>query len=288
MAYITDQSYYGSSANYGSYQYVSLDDIVNNFMFSKVGEDKHVYNTPRNLVRYHAKQCIKTLNYDALKEVKALELLVESDLQVIMPPDFVDYVRISYLKDGVLYPMTENRQAMTAKEYDLDSNNDLQFDGSGNVLYKATSGLDQARLDGTNNLDDLEEITNCTQYSYGAKFWLDPVDANINPKFDIDKKNGLIKFNSTLSDKKIVIEYLTDGMEAGDDSLIGVHKYFEQYVYAYIKRELLEDKEGTPEMVMQRAKKSASTKLRQAKIRFNKLDGISMLQMLRGQNKWIK
>ncbi len=53
--------------NWGSYQYVSLADIVNNFMLMYVGNDKLVNDLNRYQVLFHAKRAIQELNYDALK-----------------------------------------------------------------------------------------------------------------------------------------------------------------------------------------------------------------------------
>ena len=39
-----------------------------------------------------------------------------------------------------------------------------------------------------------------------------------------------------------VLEYISDGMEGGDDSKVSVNKLFEQYIYANIKYELLNNK----------------------------------------------
>ena len=54
MAYINDYTYYENTGNpfteqenWGSYQYVSLDDIVNNFMLMYVGNDKLVNNVEK-------------------------------------------------------------------------------------------------------------------------------------------------------------------------------------------------------------------------------------------------
>ena len=59
--------------------------------------------------------------------------------------------------------------------------------------------------------------------------------ANVNPTFAIDKKAGVINFNSDMIDRLCILEYVSDGMEGGDDSLITVNKLFEKYVYAYIQ-----------------------------------------------------
>ena len=50
MAYLTDYQYYENGGlnpeneNWGSYQYISLNDIVNNFMVMYVGNDKLINN----------------------------------------------------------------------------------------------------------------------------------------------------------------------------------------------------------------------------------------------------
>jgi hypothetical protein len=88
--YITNFAYYQNSgvaptnANHGSYQYVSIADVVRNFMFAYVGPDKTIDNVDRSLVRFHAKQCVKTLNYDALKEIRAIEAFIGDDLKLVI------------------------------------------------------------------------------------------------------------------------------------------------------------------------------------------------------------
>ena len=85
MAYITAYQYYENSgatptdANWGSYQYVSLFDIVNNFMLMYQGNNSLVNNEPRYKILFHAKRAIQELNYDAFKEVKILSRLTDRD-----------------------------------------------------------------------------------------------------------------------------------------------------------------------------------------------------------------
>ena len=80
MAYISQYTYYQNNdtnptdANQGSYQYVSLKDIVNNFMLMMQGNHELVNNLDRYQVLFHAKRGIQELNYDAMKEIKILQL----------------------------------------------------------------------------------------------------------------------------------------------------------------------------------------------------------------------
>ena len=80
MAYISQYEYYENNgnapenANWGSYQYVSLYDIVNNYMLMYTGNHSMINNEERYKVLFHAKRGIQELNYDAFKEIKVLEL----------------------------------------------------------------------------------------------------------------------------------------------------------------------------------------------------------------------
>ena len=110
MAYISQYQYYEnggnipSNANWGSYQYVSLQDIVNNYMLMYVGNNQLINNVDRYQVLFHAKRAIQELNYDAFKEIKILQLNVGANLRYILPSDFVNWVRIS------IYHRSEERR----------------------------------------------------------------------------------------------------------------------------------------------------------------------------------
>jgi len=112
MAYISDYKYYeeDNGENFGSSQYIKLSEIVNNFMLMYVGNHEIINNIPRYKVLFHAKRAIQELHYDAMRDVKVLEQSVTDRLQVILPSDYVNYVRISMYKDNILFPLVENMQ----------------------------------------------------------------------------------------------------------------------------------------------------------------------------------
>ena len=66
--------YAPTDSNWGSYQYVSLDNIMTNFELMYDGNHSLVNNENRYKILFHAKRAIQELNYDAFKEIKALEL----------------------------------------------------------------------------------------------------------------------------------------------------------------------------------------------------------------------
>jgi hypothetical protein len=91
-----------------------------------------------------------------------------------------------------------------------------------------------------------------------------------------------------MSGELVVLEYITDGMEGGDDADINVHKMFEEYIYAYIKYVILSNKVGIQEYVVARARKEKSALLRNARIRLSNIHPGRLLMNMRGRNKWLK
>ena len=75
MAYISQYEYYENGGvvpedkNWGSYQFISLQDIVNNFLLMYSGNHSLVNNEERYKVLFHAKRAIQELNYDAFKKL---------------------------------------------------------------------------------------------------------------------------------------------------------------------------------------------------------------------------
>tara|TARA_S200002703_G_scaffold139580_1_gene130334 strand:+ start:1198 stop:2121 length:924 start_codon:yes stop_codon:yes gene_type:complete len=307
MAYISQYQYYenGGAAptdkNWGSYQYVSLYDIVNNYLLMYTGNHSLVNNEERYKVLFHAKRAIQELNYDAFKEIKVLELNICDSLRFVLPADFVNWVRISMYKDGILYPLTENIQTMTSSAYLQDNDCNILFDQDGNVLKPEYSNIDLERIKGTkksiylnNNsqFDGLEGYCCDGQwyfdYHIGARYGLNTETANANPTFNIDRKKGVINFDSNMADEICIIEYISDGMENGDDSLVTVNKLFEEFVYAYITYSILDAKLNVQEYIVRRAMKKKTALLRNAKIRLSNIHPGRLLMNMRGQDKWIK
>ncbi len=307
MAYLTQYQYYANAGNspddinWGSYQYVSLADIVNNFMLIYAGNHELVNNTNRYQVLFHAKRAIQELNYDAFKEIKVLELSVDNQLRFVLPSDYVNWVRISMYNDGYIFPLTENIQVNSSDAYLQDNSGKILFDQNGNILKPQYSGLDYDRIVGTQKSIYMNpgsqfngqagwyyDGTWYFEYTVGSRFGLNTETANRNPTFRIDKKTGVINFSSEMMDKLCILEYVSDGMEGGDASLITVNKLFEDYVYAYIRYAILSSKLGVQEYIVNRARKEKTALLRNAKIRISNIHPGRLLMNMRGQDKWLK
>lgn len=307
MAYISQYQYYengGTSPedkNWGSYQYVSLQDIINNFLLMYQGNHSLVNNEERYKILFHAKRAVQELNYDAFKEMKVLELTVPDNLRFILPSDYVNWVRISLYKNGWLRPLSENIQTLSSKAYLQDNKGRILFDNEGNALSPEYSEIDFDRLSKIKKSIYLNQASQYNgqygwnydgmwyfDYSIGTAYGLNTETANYNPTFNVDRKAGVINFDSPMAGEQCVLEYVSDGMEGGDDSLITVNKLFEKYIYAYIQYEILNAKFGVQEYVINRARKEKSALLRNAKIRISNIHPGRLLMNMRGMDKQIK
>ena len=306
MAYINQRKYYTNDsvnpedANWGSYQYVSLEDVVKNFQLMYAGNHGLVNNVNRFKILFHAKRGIQELNYDAFKEIKNLELTVYDDLRFVLPSDYVNWVKLYLFQGNTLRELTENIQVQSAVSFIQSSSSTFTYDADNNATI-VNSSLDVARKDGSlnsiylnqnNEVDDNGNCIDCDDDIYnsriGARYGLNTETANINPTFTIDKKAGVINFDSTMANRQCVLQYISDGMENGDDSQISVNKLFEDYIYAYIQYALLNSKFGVQEYIINRVRKNKQALLRNAKIRLSNIHPSRLMMNMRGEDKWIK
>ena len=101
---------YGNTTeqNYGSYEYVTLNDVVNNFIVAYVGAGKLIPSVKRTDLIFHAKRALQEFSYDTLKSIKSQELTIPPSLSVVIPQDYVNYVRMSWIDmagvQRIIYP----------------------------------------------------------------------------------------------------------------------------------------------------------------------------------------
>ena len=152
---ILPSDYYGDSDSWGSYQFTSLGHIISGFMISPVGEDKIISKIKRADVQYHAKRGLQELNFDTFKSYKAQEIEIPSSLTMILPQDYVNYVKLTWSDSAgiehTLYPAikTSNPVAIVQTDSgevqtDLVTNGTFDTDMSGwNSATNSNSALQQ-------------------------------------------------------------------------------------------------------------------------------------------------
>ena len=137
MAYLEDttpQDYYQSD-DYSNYQFVSLEDIINQFMFVYTGGEKIIRNCSRVDVAFHAQRALAELSFDTLKSVKAQEITVPASLQIILPQDYVNYTKLSWIDTaGIKHPIYKTKHTSNPQKYQVDDNNQFLFNEDGDFI----------------------------------------------------------------------------------------------------------------------------------------------------------
>jgi hypothetical protein len=286
---VTPQDFYENPAFedlQGSYQYVTLADVINNFELMYVGDDKLINNINRDIVLFHAKRGLQEANFDILKEIKGIEIDLSETLTLILPEDYVKYVRVSWVDSaGNFHPMVMNDDTKIAEAYLQDNNYNILFDESGNVLKAADNSYDQTNLSSYTISNDTG--IGVSQLA-GARFGLETSKANSNGWFTVDKANGVMKFDTKVGTRTIVLEYISDGLESSDPTRVRVHKFAEEALYTYIEWMILNSKMGIQEYIVKRKRKDYDVARRRAKMRLNGITFDDIMQAMRGKDKRIK
>lgn len=283
---LTDQQYYTDSSNWGENQFVLLKDIINNFMAFYVGDDKIINDVDRYDVVFQAKRGLQELHYDALKDVRALELELPDDLQLELPKDFVRLVRLSWVdQKGRLHPMMMDKQTTIAKAYLQDDNYNIIFDSDG-AATEGTSAID-TRLSQATNVDN-DTFTNLDYEFFGGRFGMHTDTANVNGMYNIDKNAGYIRFSSEVKGKAVVIEYITDGLSYLSEEELKVNKLAEDFLIKYIAFQIVQYKFGVQEYVVRRMKNEQFAAMKNMKIRMMDIHPFDIVHSFKGRNKWIK
>ena len=126
---ITQQQYYNGN-DFGGYQFVSLNDIINQFMIVYVGEDKLISKASRVDVAFHAQRGLAEMSFDTLKSTKAQEITLPPSLQMILPQDYVNYTKVSWVDSAgikhLIYPTSKTSNPSLNPLQDDDGNFILQ------------------------------------------------------------------------------------------------------------------------------------------------------------------
>ncbi len=286
------QTYYASSnaANYGNYQFITLENIINAFMIAYVGEGKIISKINRTDIQFHAMRAIQELSYDILRSFKSQEIEVPNTLSMILPQDYVNYIKICRIgSDGIEYPIYPTRKTSDPFAITQDSDGIYQFDGDNVLLEQTPSDTSQNFKDqvpASYQVYDINYSSDVEINNIGRRYGLEPEHAQVNGSYFIDNLRGLIKFGSSLAGKTVTLHYVSDGL--GTDAETVVHKFCEEACYKHIAYAVLSTKSNIPEYIVQRYKKERFAETRKAKIRLSNIKIEEFTQTLKGMGKQIK
>ena len=117
-----------------NYQFISLEEIINQFIVAYVGEDKLIPKAKRLDVAFHAQRALAELSFDTFKSFKSIEFVIPNTLQLPLPQDYVNYTRVMWVdRAGIkhpLYPTRNTQNPVIAPLQDGDGNFKLEAEGT--------------------------------------------------------------------------------------------------------------------------------------------------------------
>ena len=287
--------------NYGSYEYIKLTDAIDNFMVGYVGDGKLIQNAKKSDVLFFAKRSLQEFSYDTLKSIHSQELNIPASLSVILPQDYVNYVRVSWIDQlgvkRIIYPANNLTIAPFETPIQDQAGVPTQDNFGENIegtsltverWKKANDNLINGQL--ANNIDEAVDFQNAYgfegSWNWGRQYGLDPQTSQTNGWFNMDEREGKMSFSSNLAGRLIVLEYISDGLAYDADTK--VPKLAEDALYASILHYIISTRSGQQEYLVQRLQNDRRAKLRNAKIRLSNIKLDEIVQVMRGKSKWIK
>ena len=287
--------------NYGSYEYIKLTDAIDNFMVGYVGDGKLIQTAKKSDVLFFAKRSLQEFSYDTLKSIHSQELNIPASLSIILPQDYVNYVRVSFIDQlgvkRIIYPANNLTIAPFGTPIQDQAGVPTQDNFGENIegtslteerWKRANDNLINGNF--ANSFDELEEYRNAYgldgSWNWGRQYGLDPQLSQMNGWFNLNEREGKMSFSSNLAGKLIVLEYISDGLAYDSDTK--VPKLAEDALYASILHSIISTRSGQQEYLVQRLQKDRRAKLRNAKIRLSNIKLDEIVQVMRGKSKWIK
>jgi len=290
------QYQYNNSNNFGTYQFVTLENIINAFMYVYVGEGKIISKANRTDVQFHAMRAIQELSYDVLRSFKSQEIEVPNTLSMILPQDYVNYIKVVRIgTDGLERPLYPARKTSSPFAVTQNDNGDYLFEDTDldaeldSIIEQSPSNTSESFESQTPvdyQLYDINYSSDIEISTEGRRYGLEPEHSQINGSYFIDNLRGVIKFGSALAGKTITLHYVSDGL--GTDAEMIVHKFCEEACYKHIAYGVLSTRSNIPEYLVQRYKKERFAETRKAKIRLSNIKIEEFTQVLKGMGKQIK
>jgi len=286
---------YGNTVeeNYGSYSYISLEDVINNFQIAYVGTGKLIPSCKRTDIIFHAKRGMQEFSYDTLKSIKSQELNIPPELSVVIPQDYVNYTKVSWIDQlGVKRPIYPANN-LTTNPFEnpiQDAEGVPTQDNFGNNV-EGTSITEERWRTANDDLINQDTTEGYDSWGWdeqllGQNYGLDPQYAQVNGWFTINNREGKMSFSSNLAGALIVLEYISDGLAYDMDTQ--VPKLAEEALYAHISHAIVASRINQPEYIVRRLKQERSAKLRNAKLRLSNIKLDEIVQVMRGKSKWLK
>lgn len=275
----TPEQYYGNEANFGSYQYVTLKEVIDEVMLESMDDDSFLKNTKRSKFILNAKQGIKKLTQDIPGEELVIVRTVGEQLYFPLPQNYVDYFYVSVIVDGKLMPININSNMNTGIGYLQDNDAELLFDKDGKILTS----------DGDNVFGKAyKKYAFCDDFK-GGYFETDTSRLSRYGEAVIDERRGVIGFSSDLMDKDVVLKYKSDGLqwEKLEESKITIHKMLQEPLRDWIYYSSITYKKNVPQGEKERALRRFKTTAHSATVKRSNIDILEISRIMNLKSKMI-
>ena len=282
----TSQTYYGGNSH-GGYQFISLENLVSQFMIAYVGDGKEIRSAKRTEVAYHAQRALQEMSFDTLVSSKTQELTIPASLTIVLPQDYVSYSKLTWSDSSgvehIIYPTSKTSNPISPTQ---NSDGDITFSASEMNLNTNSSTWDKYKSVTPSDNTSNNYMDNDYWLLDGKRYGLDPQHAQINGSFFIDQVSGRIHFSSNIAGKTVILRYVSDGLGTYEEMV--VHKFAEEAMYKSIAYAILSSTVNIRRDVIERYRKERFASIRKAKLRLSKINLEEISQVLRGKSKQIK
>jgi|14_taG_2_1085336.scaffolds.fasta_scaffold29871_2 hypothetical protein len=285
--------------NYGSYSYLTLNDIISNFQLAYTGDGQILTKVSRTQLLFHTRRAMQELSYDILKAYKSQELTVPTNLTVPIPKDYVNYVRVAWADNlGLLhtiYPLwglSGNPDELPIQDgatgVPSQSSYGTNLEASQSIIEDRWKDANDRQVVGDYDPFDDSGVYNYQWYkqAYGGRYGLNPETTQRNGWFSINQRTGMFTFSAGLVSQVIQLSYISDGLSIDFNSI--VPKLAEEAFYAQILYRVAMTRNDVDGNTKSFLKRDSYVKTRNAKLRLSELKIDEIVQIFRGQSKWIK
>jgi hypothetical protein len=203
-----------------------IDEIVRSALLT-CGKSIHYY---MEFLHYGLKG-LKEINYDSPVKVKSVRLTVDSNNEITIPSDYVDYIRVGYEKGQYVVALTEREEFNRLMNLDSDGNQipypDVETDADlmyADSYYYSSHGNDKGEHIGRHFGH---------RSTYKASFMVIP-------------ERGKIMLDPAIKAEEIVIDYITTGIGTETNSRTTLPAYAAEAVERYILWRYNEHNQSVP------------------------------------------
>ena len=233
-------------------QIITLDEVIQSLLVEEGKSSEHEYLRYFNI----GLKGLKELNFDTVRQVKAVELILDSKNTITLPLDYVKYVRIGT----------------------PDSDGKIQYLG-----HKKNISFVPGSVSTDSSSDDTTDPPVFHYNAYNDGLWGRYGQGggnNSNGYYRVNHDAGTIEF-SDMSTSTIILEYISDGSTGLTGKDITIHAFAEEALRSYIYWKSIYRKRGINMNEKQIAKKEYYNQKRLARARMQSFNKDEALQTTR-------